>query len=99
MNKNVTVYLSHYLPDAGLEEEFVKQVVKDSMDPDFMHKIKKCTWDSNTQMISTLDDNIREIEMDLYNTVWYYDRFDEFTGMKGSSNRGKKRDYVNPEVL
>ena len=43
MNKNVTVYLSHYLPDAGLEEEFVKQVVKDSMDPDFMHKIKKCT--------------------------------------------------------
>ena len=45
MNKNMAAYLFFFLPTTGMEVEFIKRLVKCTIDPSFAKEISKCTWD------------------------------------------------------
>ena len=46
MNKQLQVYLSNYLVDAGMGKVFVKALIQGEILPALNHAAGACTWDS-----------------------------------------------------
>ena len=47
MNKQLSVYLSNYLVDAGMGKLFVKALIQGEIFPALNHSDGTCTWDSS----------------------------------------------------
>ena len=74
MNKNLAAYLTHYLKDAGMDEDFIKRLVKRLIDPQFLHSMNDCTWNKDTQVLSTPEDAAREKVQEIEAAAWYKNR-------------------------
>ena len=53
MNKQLLIYLSKYLVDAGMDRIFVKALIQEAIFPDLNHVAGTCTWDSNKKTVTT----------------------------------------------
>ena len=51
--KNIAAYLYYFLPTTGMEVEFIKRLVKCTIDPSLAKEINKCTWDEKNRTLTT----------------------------------------------
>ena len=56
INKQLSVYLSNYLVDAGMGKLFVKELIKGEIFPALNHSGGTCTWDSSKKKVATPED-------------------------------------------
>ena len=56
MNKQLSVYLSNYLVDAGMGKVFVKALIQGEICPDLNHAAGACTWDRIKKTVTTPED-------------------------------------------
>ena len=56
MNKQLSVYLSKYLVDAGMDKVFVKELIQGEIFPALNHAAGTCTWDSSKKTVTTPED-------------------------------------------
>ena len=89
MNKNLAAYLTHYLKVAGLNGDFIRRLVNASIDPLFLHSMGACTWNSETNVLSTPDDIEQQKEQDIEAAAWYKDEFGDH--MKDKERKAKKQ--------
>ena len=76
MNKQVVVFLYHFLLDASLPEAFIKALLKETCDPTLVKEISDCDWDSDTQTLTTPDEKKQDDALDnLEGASWYKHSF------------------------
>ena len=56
MNKQLSVYLSNYLVDAGMGKLFFNALIQGAIFLALNHAADACTWDSNKKKVTTLED-------------------------------------------
>ena len=52
-NKQLSVYLSNYIVDAGIGKLFVKALIQGAILPALNHSSGTCTWDSSNKTVTT----------------------------------------------
>ena len=60
MNKQLSVYLSKYLADAGMGKVFVKALIQGAICPALKHDYGACTWDIRKKTVTTPEDSERK---------------------------------------
>ena len=60
MNKQISVYLSNYLVDAGMGKVFVKALIQGAVCPALNHASIACTCHSSNKTVTTPEDPERE---------------------------------------
>ena len=60
MNKQLLVYLSNYLVDAGMGKVFLKALIQGAICPALNHAAGACTWNNSKKTVTTPDDAERE---------------------------------------
>ena len=55
MNKQLLVYLSNYLVDAGMGKVFVKALIEGEIFPSINHAAGTCIWDSSKKSVTPLE--------------------------------------------
>ena len=96
MNRHFPAFCFHYLVKVGLDEKFVKSLLKESCCPTLLGTIQQCQWDADTNTIVTAeqaDDEKRMAEFE--DAAWYRDEF----GKHMVSNMKKVKKYTDPEAL
>ncbi len=96
MNRQFPAYLYHSLLKAGLDEPFIKSLLKEACCPTLVSKINECVWDATTNTITTpeqLADEERMAEME--KATWYRNEFGKHM-VDGMKNVKK---YTDPESL
>ena len=78
-----------------MDKNFVMELLKASINPELLHEIGNCTWESKTQTLTTSEDTEDNKAIARENASQYKDKFAVFNQGK---TRGKKQ-YVNPDVL
>ena len=96
MNKQLLVYLSNYLADAGMGKVFVKALIKGAIWPSLNHADGTCTWDSINKTVTTPEDAEREQQQVLEDLAWYKDEYGDHMSTRG---RQKKKEYSSPEIM
>ena len=71
MNKQLSVYLSKYLVDAGMGKLFVKALIQGEICPALNYAAGTCTWDSSNKKVTTPEDDERERQQVLEEATWY----------------------------
>ena len=76
MNCQFPAFCYHYLLGKGIDETFVRHLLKESCCPTLVSQIEKCTWDEENKSIITAaqaeeDARLQELE----NAAWYKDEF------------------------
>ena len=89
--KNIVAYLTFYLENAGMDAAFVKELLRESCDPSLFHTLPQCTWDKETRVLTTPEDQEREKEKRLEDAAWYNNVFGEImdSPKKKDGKRGK----------
>ena len=62
MNKQLSVYLSNYLVDAGMGKVFVKALIQGEIFPELNHAAGACTWDISKKTVTTPEDSEQECQ-------------------------------------
>ena len=52
-NKNIAAYLMYNFPIKEVGKEFIKRLLRVSVDPELIKVIGDCTWDKNTRVLTT----------------------------------------------
>ena len=73
MNKQLSVYLSNYLVDAGIGKVFLNALIQGESCPFLKHAASICTWKSNNKTVTTPEDDERERQKVLKDAAWYKD--------------------------
>ena len=55
-NKNITAYLMYNFPIKEVGKEFIKRLLRVSVDLEIIKGIGDCTWDKNTRVLTTTKD-------------------------------------------
>ena len=76
MNRQFPAFCYHYLLGKGMDETFVRHLLKESCCPTLVSQIENCTWDEENKSIITAaqaeeDARLQELE----NAAWYKDEF------------------------
>ncbi len=96
MNRNFPAFCCHYLTGEGLDEKFVKALLKEACCPILVNQIKECTWDVEKKLIITATQAAEEARLqELENAAWYKDEL----GKTLVSNVKKLKSYADAEAL
>ena len=96
MNRHFPAFCYHYLKDVGLDETFVRALLKEACCPTLLSSIKACTWDAPSKSIVTAAQALEEASMkELENAAWYKDEF----GKSLVENVKKLKTYADAEAL
>jgi hypothetical protein len=96
MNRNFPAFCYHYLTGEGLDEKFVKALLKETCCPTLVNQIKECTWDAEKKSIITTTQAAEEARLqELENTAWYKDEY----GKTLVDNVKKLKTYADAEAL
>ena len=96
MNKQISVYLSNYLVDAGMGKVFLKALIQGAVLLALNHAAGTCIWDSSKKTVTTPEDAEQERQQVLEDAAWYKDGYGAHMSTKG---RQKKNKYASPELL
>ena len=56
-NKNIAAYLMYNFPIKEVGKDFIKRLLRVSVDPKLIIVIGGCTWDKKTRVLTTPKDN------------------------------------------
>ena len=87
MNKQLSVYLSKYLVDAGMGKVFVKAIIQGAICLALNHAAGTCTWYSIKKTVTTPEDDERERQKVLEDAAWYKDEYGAPMSTKGRENK------------
>ena len=73
MNKQLSVYLSNYLVDAGMGEVFVKALIQGEICPALNHAAGNCTRERSNKTVTTTENAEQERQQVLEDVAWYKD--------------------------
>ena len=97
MNRNVAAFCFHYLLHTGLDETFVKNLLRASCCPTLYGQINNCTWDATTLSIVTPQQVAEEKRLaELEKAAWYKDEFGKHMVDK---MKKIKKTYSDPEAM
>jgi hypothetical protein len=97
MNRHFPAYCFHYLTSEGMDDAFVKQLIREACCPTLVSKIKECTWDPEKKSIITVEQAEEERRLqELESAAWYKDEFGKHLISK--MNR-LKTSYSDAEAL
>ena len=96
--KHPAVFLTNYLPKQGIPKDTVAKLVQTSICPTLLHSMDDCTWNEETNEVTTPDDVEDELVAKMESLAWYQDVFtlSKKPGRKGKKEKSK---YANPEAL
>lgn len=92
MQKHVGGFIYCDLLDAGIEESFVKAMLRKFVDPMLVHEVDQCSWDSSTRTITTP----AKLEEDgagkgVEEMPWYKDIVKQYEELQVETSKGKKQ--------
>ena len=87
MNKQLSVYLSNYLVDAGMGKVFVKALIQEAICPDLNHTAGACTWDISKKKVTTPEDAEQERQQVLKDASWYKYEYGAHMSTKGRQKK------------
>ena len=96
INKQLSVYLSNYLVDAGIGKVFVNTIIQGAIFLALNYATGTCTGGSNKKTVTTPDDAEQERWQVLEDAAWYKYEYGAHMSTKG---RHKKKEYTSPEML
>lgn len=97
MNRHFPAFCFHYLLGEGVDEAFVKELLKEACCPTLVGQIKECTWDAKNKSIITAAQAAEEARLqELENAAWYKD---EFGKQMVAKMRQMKKSYTDAEAL
>ena len=70
-NKNIMAYLMYNFPIKEVDKEFIKRLLRVSVDPELIKGIGDCTWDKKTRVLTTPKDIEDAGKNNLEDAVWY----------------------------
>ena len=79
-----------------MEVEFIKQLVKCTIDPSLAKEIRKCTWDEKTWTLTTPMDEENAKRKKLEDAAWYQS---DFGAQLTKWNKGVKDNFLAPEDI
>ena len=89
INKNAAAFFINYLRDfGGMPEEFVKRLVRATMDPTKVNTVGECEWQKEEMVLTTKTDKEMEELQAMEDAAWYKDEIGEH--MEGSDKKKKK---------
>ena len=96
--KHPAVFLTNYLPKQGIPKDTVAKLVEASICPTLLHTMGDCTWNEETNEVTTPVDVEDELVAKMESQSWYQDVFtlSKKPGRKGKKEKSK---YANPEAL
>ena len=95
MNKNLAAYLLNYLQDIGIEENFVKELIRVAIHPELRNKIKECEWEKKERELVTPEDKENAVTQMMQKSPWYKDMF---KGLKIGDKKNERK-YADKEML
>ena len=87
MNKQLSVYPSKYLVDAGMGKVFVNALIQGAICPDLNHAAGTCTLDSYKKTVNTPEDAEQERKQVLEAAAWYKDDYGAHMSTKGRQKK------------
>jgi hypothetical protein len=97
-NKQPARYLYHVLPTFGASLTFIQEILRWSMDPAIVMEPPQCTWDNETGILTTPQDNqVEEILSDVCSLPFFHDVL-VVTHAAEVSKSGRKKEHTAPEM-
>ena len=97
-NKQPAGYLYHVLPTFGALPTFIQEILCRSMDLAIILEAPQCTWDNNTGILTTPQDNqIEGILSDVCSLPFFQDVLAVTRAAEGSK-LGRKTEHTAPEM-
>ena len=87
MNRQLSVYLSEYLVDAGMGKLFVNALIQGEIYLPLNHADGTCTWDSSKKTVTAPEDAEREWQQVLKEAAWYKYEYDAHMSTKGRQKK------------
>jgi hypothetical protein len=76
MNRNFAAYAFHYLVKvAKMQEEFVKSLIRASVDASLCNSVDECKWEEKGWVLSTPEDEANDKLKAIEEAAWYNDEF------------------------
>lgn len=95
MNKNLAAYLLNYLKDSGMDEAFVKELIRIAVDPTLRIEMNQCEWDAKARSVTSPEEKANATTKLMMEAAWYKDMFSGLTIGNGPA----KKQYVDEEVM
>ena len=95
LNKNIAAYLMYNFPIKEVGKDFIKRLLRVSVDPELIKDIGDCTWDKKTSVLTTPKDIEDAGKRKLEDAAWYQKDY----GVKnsnGSKKYNKKEKLLAP---
>jgi hypothetical protein len=97
-NKQPAGYLYHVLPTFGALLTFIQEILGQSMDPVVVMGAPQCTWDNETSILTTPQDNqVEGILSDVCSLPFFQDVL-AVTCAAEVSKSGRKKEHTAPEM-
>ena len=97
LNRNFPAFCFHYLLEAGMDESFLKALLRTACCPTLVGTINQCSWDAETKSIMTPQQVAEEKRIaELEKAAWYKDEFGKHMVEK---MKKLKKTYTDPEAL
>ena len=97
INKNAAAFFINYLRDyGGMPEDFVKRLVRATMDPSKVSSVIDCVWEKEGMVLTTKADEEAEELQAMEDAAWYKDEIGEHME---DSGKKKKKKYAGQEEL
>ncbi len=97
-NKQPVGYLYHVLPTFGASLTFIQEILRWSMDPAVVMEAPQCTWDNETCILTTPQDNqVEGILSDVCSLPFFQDVL-AVTRAAEVSKLGRKKEHTAPEM-
>ncbi len=97
MNKNVPAYNGNMLKDQGMPETFLVELVRKSCCPTQISEMATCTWDSDSESLTTQRETTEENNRIVLETASWFK--DAFANLGPTANGQPKKTAPPPETL
>ena len=95
-NKSIAAYLTYNLPIKEVGEEFIKRLLRVSVDLELIKGIGGCTWDKKTRVLTT-PKYIEGAEKKKLEDAAWYQKYYGVINLNGSKKYNKKETFLAPE--
>ena len=98
MNKNMAAFLMHYLKDQEATDEFIKEILKNCIEPGLNHSAHECKWDGSTLTLTTPEDESENnASNELESMPFFVNAVSEILGK--AEKEKKKKKYSDPKAM
>ena len=97
--KNPAAFLKFYLDDLGVDNVFVRDLIKKFCDPALIHETHNCKWDSEQKLLSTPEELEEEEDDKLVQQKWFVDIVAQYEEMQVKEGGKKSKNFASAAAL